>query len=248
MAAGTIRRGADLAADVDATCDVCVIGSGAGGSVAAATLAAAGRSTEAMAALDRLPDQSPAASFDAVMATANVFVARKDFGAAVPFLEKACTVDGASTRARALLTAAYARAHQVDDAVSSLKTFLSMEPSPEEAEAVGEAMKAAFGDGITAPARDGVEPPAVLKVPPPRYPTGRDQSIQTEVLVLASIQPGGLVGETLVLPNRIWKDLRDSGFEEAAFAAVRKGKFLAGTKDGQGIPLWVVVPVKFARQ
>ena len=75
----------------------------------AATYAGAGRSTEAMATLDRLPDKSPKAVFDATLAAANVFIARRDWSASVPFLEKAVATDSTSVHARALLTESSAR-------------------------------------------------------------------------------------------------------------------------------------------
>jgi tetratricopeptide (TPR) repeat protein len=213
----------------------------------ASTFAAAGRSSDAMAALDRLPDKTGKAVFDATMAAANVFISRKDWGAAVPFLEKAADTDPTSTRARALLTESCARAGLANDAVRNLQTLLSMDPTPDEAEIVGEAIKSTMGDGKSAPSKPGLEPPAVLKIPTPRYPKGQDMSVQTEVLVLALIRQDAVVVNTVMVPNRIWKDIRASGFDVAAYDAVKRGKFVAGTKDGQPAELWVVVPVKFQR-
>lgn len=213
----------------------------------AATCAGAGRSSEAMGALDRLPDKSPKAVFDASVAVATVFIARRDWGASVPFLEKAVDTDATSTRARALLTESCARAGLANDMAKSLQTLLTMEPTPDEAEGVGEAIKAALGDGKSAPALAGVEPPAVLRVPSPKYPKGQDTTVQTEVLVLTLVRQDATVVNTVMVPNRIWKDIRATGFESAAFDAVKKGKFLAGTKDGQPAELWIVVPVKFVR-
>jgi predicted Zn-dependent protease len=214
----------------------------------ASAYASAGRSSEAMAALDRLPDKSQKAVFDAVMAAAGVFVAKKDWSAAIPFLEKATTTDPASTRALALLTEACARAGQTNEAVAHLEALLKMEPTPDEADAVGEAIKATVGNGKIAPSIQGVEPPAVLRIPSPRYPKGSDMSTQTEVLVLALILRTGAVGNTVMVPNRIWKDMRSTGFEAEAFDAVKRGKFAVGTKDGQAADLWVVVAVKFQKQ
>jgi tetratricopeptide (TPR) repeat protein len=210
--------------------------------------AAVGHSSEAMAALDRLPDKSPKAVFDGVMAAAGVFVARRDWAAAVPFLEKAVSTDPASTRALALLTEACARAGQMDDAVTHLEALLKMEPTPEEAEAVGEAIKATVGNGKIAPSVRGVEPPATLRIPTPRYPKGQDMSIQTEVLILTQVLKTGAIGKTVLVPNRIWKDIRASGFETEAVDAIRRGKFAVGTKDGQAADLWIVVAVKFSKQ
>lgn len=212
----------------------------------AATYALADRSTDAMAALDRLPQKDPKSTFDAVMSVATVFMVKKSWGAAVPFLEKAASADATSTRARAALTEAYARALQYDDAANSLKTLLTMNPTPEEAEAAGEAIKATIGDGKSSLSLPGIEPPAVLKIPAPRYPKGQDTSVQTEILVLTRIAPPRNVVETIMVPNRIWTDMRASGFEAEAFDAVKRGKFLAGTKNGQPAELWTVVAVKFA--
>lgn len=214
----------------------------------AAAYAGVGRASDAMATLDRLPDKSPKAVLDAVLAAANVFVLRRDWGAAVPFLEKAADTDATSTRARALLCEACARSGQINDAVRHLQTLLTMEPTPDEAEAVGEALKAAVGNGRSAPSIPGVEPPAALKIPSPRYPKGQDTTVQTEVLVLTLVQKNATVGNTVMVPNRIWKDIRTAGFEAEAFDAVKRGKFVAGTKDGQPADLWITVAVKFARQ
>jgi tetratricopeptide (TPR) repeat protein len=213
----------------------------------ASTYAAAGRSSDAMATLDRLPDKTPKAVFDATLAAANVFTSRRDWSAAVPFLEKAADTDPTSTRARALLTESCARAGLANDAVRNLQTLLTMEPTQDEAESVGEAIKSTMGDGKSAPSIPGIEPPAALRVPAPRYPKGQDMTVQTEVLVLTLIRQDATVVNTVMVPNRIWKDIHASGFDVAAFDAVKKGKFVAGTKDGQPAELWVVVSVKFAK-
>jgi len=213
----------------------------------AATYAGAGRATEAMAALERLPESSPKGVFDATMAAASVFIARRDWSAAVPFLEKAAATDGTSTKARAQLTESCARAGLQNDAVRNLQTLLTMDPTPDEAEAVGEAIKTSIGNGRSAPSVTGVEPPALLRLPTPRYPKGQDDSVETEVLVLTLVRQDGVVVNTVMVPNRIWKDIRATGFEAAAFDAVKRGKFVAGTKDGQLAELWIVVAVKFSR-
>jgi hypothetical protein len=86
-----------------------------------------------------------------------------------------------------------------------------------------------------------------LKVPVPRYPKGQDTTVETEVLVLAKINVLGKVDATVVVPNRIWKDMRATGFEAEAIDAVKRGRFAAGTKNQQPADLWVVVAVKFAK-
>jgi tetratricopeptide (TPR) repeat protein len=214
----------------------------------AAMYAGVGRSSDAMGALDRLPDKGAKSALDATIAVANVFVSRRDWSAAVPFLEKAVDTDPASTRARALLTQCCARAGLADDAARNLQTLMTMDPTPDEAEGVGEAIKASMGDGKSAPALPGVEPPAVLRVPAPRYPKGQDPTVQTEVLVLTQVRQDAAVVNTVLVPNRIWKDIRATGFEAAAFDAVKRGRFVAGAKDGQPAELWIVVVVKFTKQ
>lgn len=161
------------------------------------------------------------------------------------FSKKAADSDPASTRARALLTECSARAGLINDAAQNLQKLLTMEPTPEEAESVGEAIKASIGDGKSAPSVPGIEPPAALRIPAPRYPTGPDRTVETEVRVLTLVRQDGAVVDTLLVPNRIWKDIRETGFEAAAFDAVKRGKFVAGTKDGEPAELWLVVAVKF---
>ena len=213
----------------------------------AATYAAAGRATEAMAALERLPDKSGKAVFDATLAAGNVFIARRDWSASVPFLEKAAETDPTSTKARALLTESCARAGLANDAVRNLQTLLTMDPTPDEAESVGEAIKTSMGNGKSAPSVNGVEPPALLKLPAPKHPKGQGDSVETEVLVLTQVREDAVVINTVMVPNRIWKDMRASGYEAAAFDAVKRGRFVAGTKDGKAAPLWIVVAVKFTK-
>jgi hypothetical protein len=72
--------------------------------------------------------------------------------------------------------------------------------------------------------------------------------VQTEVLVLTQVRQDAAVVNTLLVPNRIWKDIRATGFEAAAFDAVKRGRFVAGAKDGQPAELWIVVVVKFTKQ
>lgn len=211
----------------------------------AATFASAGKSTEAMATLDRLPDKTPKAAYDATLACANVFVGRGDWSAAIPFLDKASGIDASSTASLALLTEACARAGQIDDAVGHLRKLLTLDPTPDEADRVGEAFKATVGNGKTSPSVTGLDPPTALRIPSPRYPKGADQSTQTEVLLLVQVSKTSAVADTVLVPNRIWKDIRSSGFETEAVDAVKRGKFSVGMKNGHSADLWTVVSVKF---
>lgn len=211
----------------------------------AATYALAGKPSDAMATLDRLPVKDAKSVFDAATAVANVFSTRDHWGAAVPFAEKAVQVNPTSTTARTLLTQAYARALHFDDAVASLKILLTMNPSPEEAEKAGDAIKATIGDGKSSVSLPGVDPPTKVRLPEPRYPKGQDTSVETTIYILAHISPANQVSETVLIPNRIYKDMETSGFVQEAKDAVERGKFLAGSKDGKPTAMWLTVPVKF---
>jgi tetratricopeptide (TPR) repeat protein len=206
--------------------------------------AVAARPTEAMRALDRLPDPSGTHVSAAALTVAGGFLARKDWDAAVPFLEKAAGADPESSEARALLTASYARAGKADDAVKSLKALLGMDPTPDQAEQVGESIKASFGDGTSAPPAPGVEPPVARRIPSPKYPKDQTADVETVVRVLTLVGQDGAVVDTVLVPNRLWKDVRKGGFEAAAFDAIQRGRFAAGTKDGRPASLWLVVAVK----
>jgi len=213
----------------------------------AATYALADRSTEAMTSLDRLPQKDAKSKIDASTAVANVFIEKKDWGSAVPFLKQPVAIDPQSAHARAVLTATYARALEYDDAVSSLKVLCAMEPAPDVAGIASDAIRATIGDGKTSVSAPGVEPPKALQIPRPRYPRGQDSSVEVEILILARVAPPGKLVDTIMVPNRIWKDLRASGFEEQALAAVKRGKFVSGTKNGEPATLWTAVPVEFSR-
>jgi tetratricopeptide (TPR) repeat protein len=178
----------------------------------AAAYAGANRATEAMSALDRLPDKSGKSVVDTALATANIFIAKKNWGSAVPFLERAADADPTSTHARALLTEGCARAGLANDVARNLQTLLTMDPTPDEAENVGEAIQATMGDGTKTPQVAGVEPPVALKIPVPRYPKGQDSTVETQVLVLTLVGADAAVANTLMVPNRIWREIRTSGF------------------------------------
>jgi Gram-negative bacterial tonB protein. len=48
-----------------------------------------------------------------------------------------------------------------------------------------------------------------------------------------------------IVPNRIYREMREQGFEAAALEAVRRSKFLPGEKAGQPIEMPLLVPVRF---
>ena len=72
--------------------------------------------------------------------------------------------------------------------------------------------------------------------------------MQTEVSVLALIRQDAAVVNTVMVPNRIWKDMRTSGIRRRG---VRRREDAASSsparKTDSPRELWVVVPVKFAR-
>jgi tetratricopeptide (TPR) repeat protein len=212
----------------------------------AATYAVAGLANDAMRTLDRLPKTSGVSMSTAARSVAKVFVGRKDWLAAIPFFERAAGSDSASAEARACLTECYAQAGKAGDTARSLKVLLTMDPTPEQAQRVGEAIKSVLGDGESVPSLPGIKPPTILRIPSPNYPKGQDTNVETVVRVLTLVRQDGAIVDTVLVPNRIWKDIRSSGFEAAAINAVTRARFAAGTKDGDVATLWLVVAVKFA--
>ena len=73
-------------------------------------------------------------------------------------------------------------------------------------------------------------------------------NIRTDVTVLARIGVDGRPAESdmLLVPNRIWQEIRTLGFEEAAFDAVRRSRFEPGTNaSGKPVARYAMVTVTF---
>ena len=105
-----------------------------------------------------------------------------------------------------------------------------------------------MGDGKSAPSAHRDRAARPLEAPRRRdTPPAPTRACRPRSWCSRSVRQDAAVVSTVMVPNRIWKDIRDTGFEGAAIDAVKRAKFAAGTKDGQPAELWTVVAVKFAR-
>lgn len=210
-----------------------------------AFLSEAGRSQEAAAVLDRLPASDPSVVAAAALAYGTKLYEDGRFREAVPFLSKALSHDPGSSRAQGLLVACYARLGDLDRTATELTAYLALGPTEDEAAQVGEVIRQAFVENPPTPPA-GVTAPTVRKMGPVRFPKdARDSKISTEVLVIVRVRPDGTPGSMDIVPNRIYREMREQGFEAAALEAVRRSKFLPGEKAGQPIDMPLLVPVRF---
>lgn len=210
-----------------------------------AFLAEAGRFDEAAAILDTLPQPDSATVAAASLAYGTTLYEQEKFEKAIPFLSKALANDPSSTRAEGLLVASYARLGDLDRVSAGLTAYLALGPVEDEAAQVGEVIRKSFlGNGIKPP--PGTVRPVLKKLGPVRFPKDqRDSGIKTEVLVIVRVLRDGTPGSMDVVPNRIYREMREKGFEAAALDAVRKGKYEPGTKNGEPVDMSVLVPVVF---
>jgi len=80
----------------------------------------------------------------------------------------------------------------------------------------------------------------------PRYPTAAGRSkIETKVLVFAQVKADSTLGDIIVVPSRLGKDLKDLGFADAAIETVRKEKFKPGTRNGQPADMYLPLTIPF---
>jgi Flp pilus assembly protein TadD len=210
-----------------------------------AFLADAGRFEEAVAILDTLPQPDSATVAAAALAYGTSLYEQENFEKAIPFLSKALANDPSSTRAEGLLVACYARTGDLDRVSAGLTAYLALGPAEDEAAQVGEVIRKSFlGNGAQPP--PGTVRPVLKKLGPVRFPKDqRESGIKTEVLVIVRVLKDGTPGSMDVVPNRIYREMREKGFEAAALDAVRKGKYEAGSRDGEPVDMSVLVPVLF---
>ncbi len=210
-----------------------------------AVLTEAGRFDEAAAILDTLPNPDSATIAAASLAYGTTLYEREKFEQAIPFLSKALANDPSSTRAEGLLVACYARSGDLDRVSAGLTAYLALGPAEDEAAQVGEVIRKSFlGNGIEPP--PGTVRPVLKKLGPVRFPKDqRESGIETEVLVIVRVLRDGTPGSMDVVPNRIYREMREKGFEAAALDAVRKGKYEPGTRNGEPVDMSLLVPVRF---
>lgn len=190
----------------------------------------AGRTEEALALFARLPDPSPEAVHTAAKAWGSLAYEGPDPELALPFLEKALATIPTDTRSLAMIAGVAAQSGDLERTARELTRFLDAKPKSDEAEQVSELIRSRYAR------RSDPTRPKVIRLGTARYPReAMSSNIRTTVSVLARIGVDGKAAEILPLPNRIWDEMRAMGFEEAAFEAVRRGRFEPGT-DSAGVP------------
>lgn len=204
-------------------------------------LAKAGRADEAAAILERLPVKDASTVANAALTLGSLLYELEPPSKALPLLQKAVELNPNLTNAQGKVVGVWAKSFDLDQTAAALKRFLELNPSQDEAEQVGELIKDKFTSSADASA------PHVDRLALPRYPKqARQNNIKTDVLVLARVSTAAKVLETIVVPNRIWQEIRSLGFEEAAFDCVRRSRFHSGVgPDGNPVEKWAIAKVPF---
>jgi tetratricopeptide (TPR) repeat protein len=212
----------------------------------ASVYANAGRIDEAFAQLDRLPKKDPKVVVDAATALALPLYAKQRYYDAGVLAAKALEIDPTSKKALTLVIASHANAGEVGETAVSLRKYLDLNPTPEEVEEVADVVTQRLGDEGASMVPSNIAWPLVIKPVKPRYPSAAGNAkIETKVLVLAQIKVDDTIGEIVVVPSRLGKDLTEKGFAQAGIDAVKKGKYRAGTKDGKPVDMYLPVTVRF---
>lgn len=211
----------------------------------------AGKVAEATATLERLPDASPRARREAALTFGALLYENEsvDPVASEPLfkiaLEDPPAADDLAKRAQGFLVGVHARSYQLDQTAAELATFLAMSPEPKALEDAGELVREKFTS-----AADGTAP-RVVRVAPSRYPKeARANNIKTEVFVLVKVGADGkpLAAEDakIVIPNRIWNEVRTLGFDREAKDAAMRSRYEAGIgADGKPAERWAIIKIPF---
>jgi protein TonB len=82
--------------------------------------------------------------------------------------------------------------------------------------------------------------PTLIEMPPPSYPEQAQQDgIEGTVMVRARIDEEGRVAEAFLVEG-------PEALSNPALESVRAARFRPAMKDGQPVPIWVQVPIRFA--
>lgn len=202
-----------------------------------------GRGADAAAILDRLPDKDPANVARIALQMAIDLLGAKKPEEALTLATKALEFDTKLLRALTVMTVAHARLGQFDEVAADFLRLIALNASPEDVDQAASEVKKVFEPGTLGA---DIVNPEVLKVPEPRYPkAARDTQMATTVEVMALILQDGRVATVVAVPNRQSLDHRTKGFEDAAFEAVKKGRYKPGTRAGAPADLWQIIAVKF---
>jgi hypothetical protein len=211
----------------------------------------AGKVAEATATLERLPDGSPRARREAALTFGALLYENEAIDPIAPeplfkiALEDPPGSDDLAKRAQGFLVGVHAKSYQLDQTATELAKFIAMAPDAKALEDAGELVREKFTS-----AADGTAP-RVVRVAPSRYPKeARANNIKTEVFVLVKIGADGkpLASEDakIVIPNRIWNEVRTLGFDREAKDAAMRSRYEAGIgADGKPAERWAIVRVPF---
>jgi TonB family protein len=213
----------------------------------AAVYANDSRTDDALAQFDKLPNKDPKAVLEAMLGLAQSLYAHGQYGDAIAIAKKASETDPTSTRALSMLTAAYANKGMIEETAQSFAKYLALNPAPEELQEVSDAITQRFGESGNPPVvAPGTTLPVIVRAVRPRYPTAAGRSkIETKVLLFAQVKADGTLGDVLVVPSRLGKDLQTLGFADAAIDTVRKEKFKPGTRNGQPADMYLPQTIPF---
>jgi tetratricopeptide (TPR) repeat protein len=214
----------------------------------AAVYANDSRTDDALAQFDRLPNNDRKTVTDSLLGLAQSLYAHGQFGDAIAIAARAVELDPTSTRGLSLLTAASANKGMVEETAQSFSRYLGLNPAPEELEEVADAITQRFGEQSGNPpvVAPGTTLPVIVRAVRPRYPTAAGRSkIETKVLLFAQVKADATLGDVIVVPSRLGKDLKDLGFADAAIDTARKTKFKAGTKNGQPADMYLPMTIPF---
>lgn len=202
-----------------------------------------GRGADATAILERLPDKDPANTARIALQMAIDFHGIRRYDDCLALATKALELDPKLLRALTVITVAHAQLGQFDEVAADFLRLIALNASPEDVDQAAGEVKKVFAPGALGA---DIVHPEVLRIPEPRYPKlARDSQMATTVEVMVNILQDGRVGTVVAVPNRQSLDHRTKGFEDAAFEAVKKGRFKPGTRAGAPADLWQIVAVKF---
>ncbi|HEX6851549.1 MAG TPA: CDC27 family protein [Candidatus Polarisedimenticolaceae bacterium] len=216
-----------------------------------AIYARGGKVAEATATLERLPDKSPRARREAALTFGALLYENEAVDAIAPeplfkiALEDPPAADDLAKRAQGFLVGVHAKTYQLDQTAIELERFIAMAPEAKALEDAGELVREKFTS-----AADGTAP-RVVRVAPSRYPKeARANNIKTDVFVLVRVGADGkpLPGDEtkIVIPNRIWSEIRSLGFEREAKDVAMRSRYEAGLgADGKPAERWAMIKVPF---
>jgi tetratricopeptide (TPR) repeat protein len=216
-----------------------------------AIFARAGKVAETTATLDRLPDNSPRARREAALTFGALLYENESVDALAPepffkiALEDPPAGDDIAKRAQGFLVGVHAKTYQLDQTAMELEKFIAMAPEAKALEDAGELVRDKFTS-----AADGTAP-RVVRVAPSRYPKeARANNIKTDVYVLVKVGVDGkpLAGDEakIVIPNRIWNEVRSLGFDREAKDVAMRSRYEAGIgADGKPAERWAMIKVPF---